>query len=168
MDGTTAGPLMKELLLLRHAKSSWKYAVADRNRPLLEKGMKRIQCMATQRPDIFRAAEVFYVSPANRTLHTACLVMDTCQIPFTRLQVVETLYTFDSAPLLQFLRGLPEERSSVCLVGHNPALSVLTAELSQNLIQHLPTAAWVKLIFAQKRWDALENGKAIWGLPNAL
>ena len=33
---------MKELILLRHAKSSWDYNVEDRNRPLSEKGIDRI------------------------------------------------------------------------------------------------------------------------------
>lgn len=159
---------MKEVLLLRHAKSSWAYSVVDRNRPLLEKGIQRIQAMATQSTDVFNAIEVFYSSPANRALHTACLAMHTCQIPFEQLKVVETLYTFDSQPLLDFIRALPNEQSSICLVGHNPALSVLAAELSINLIQHLPTAAWVKLIFAQDRWDAIEDGKAIWGLPKEI
>lgn len=159
---------MKEVLLLRHAKSSWVYSVADRNRPLLEKGIQRIQAIANQRPSIFNSIDFFYSSPANRALHTACLAIHTCQIPFDRLKIVETLYTFDSQPLLDFLRALPNEQSSVCLVGHNPALSVLAAELSVNLIQHLPTAAWVKLIFVQDQWEAIENGKAIWGLPKEI
>ena len=159
---------MKEVLLLRHAKSSWAYSVADRNRPLLEKGIKRIQAMATKRPEVFSSVDVFYASPANRALHTACLAMYTCKIPFEKLQVVETLYTFESVTLLHFLRTLPNDLSSVCLVGHNPALSVLVAKLSQNLIQHLPTAAWVKLIFAQDQWEFIEKGSATWGLPKEL
>ena len=33
---------MKEIILLRHAKSSWEYDVEDRNRPLSQKGIDRI------------------------------------------------------------------------------------------------------------------------------
>ncbi len=33
---------MKELILLRHAKSSWDNNLEDRNRPLTEKGVNRI------------------------------------------------------------------------------------------------------------------------------
>ena len=33
---------MKELILLRHAKSSWDNDLDDRNRPLTEKGVNRI------------------------------------------------------------------------------------------------------------------------------
>ena len=33
---------MKEIILLRHAKSSWEYDVEDRNRSLSQKGIDRI------------------------------------------------------------------------------------------------------------------------------
>ncbi len=33
---------MKQLLLLRHAKSSWEYSVEDYDRPLSEKGINDI------------------------------------------------------------------------------------------------------------------------------
>ena len=49
---------MKELILLRHAKSSWDYAVADRDRVLQEKGIQRIINVATQSAHIFEGVEV--------------------------------------------------------------------------------------------------------------
>ncbi|MGC6422534.1 MAG: SixA phosphatase family protein [Flavobacteriaceae bacterium] len=159
---------MKKVLLLRHAKSSWEYSVEDRNRPLLEKGIRRIQAVANQSKEVFSDVEMFYSSSANRALHTATLVLHQLQLPMERLRVVEEVYRFDSAPLLTLIRELPDSQSSVCLVGHNPALSVLAAELSQNLIQHLPTAAWVKLIFVQNEWQAIQNGQAEWGFPKQL
>ena len=61
--------MMKELVLLRDAKSSWEYSVEDRNRPLTEKGMKRIIKMAKAQPSVFSNAEIFFSSPANRALH---------------------------------------------------------------------------------------------------
>ena len=73
---------MKELILLRHAKSSWDYAVSDRNRPLTEKGMKRITNMATASASLFKKQEIIFSSPANRAMHTATLLIHTLGIAF--------------------------------------------------------------------------------------
>ena len=159
---------MKSLVFLRHAKSSWEYAVSDRNRPLLEKGIERIQAVAHASRETFESVERFYSSPANRALHTATILMHELALPTRLLQIDSSLYTFEAAPLVSFVKSLPEELETVCLVGHNPALSVLTAELSNNLTQHLPTAAWVKIIFAADKWESLKNGNLSWGLPKQL
>lgn len=159
---------MKNLVLLRHAKSSWEYAVSDRNRPLLEKGIERVQAVAHASKDTFESVEQFYSSPANRALHTATILMHELVISSRLLEVDSTLYTFDATPLKSFVKSLPDKHNSVCLVGHNPALSVLAAEFSNNLTQHLPTAAWVKIIFAQDNWESVKDGQVTWGLPKQL
>jgi len=159
---------MKSLVLLRHAKSSWVYAVSDRNRPLLEKGIKRIQAVSHASKKTFERVERFYSSPANRALHTATILMHELALSSRLLEVDSTLYTFDAAPLKSFVKSLPDKHNTVCLVGHNPALSVLAAEFSNNLTQHLPTAAWVKIIFAQDNWESVKDGQVTWGLPKQL
>ncbi len=50
---------MKELILLRHAKSSWEYSVEDRNRSLTEKGVHRIKPPGTNCANcLYRAAPI--------------------------------------------------------------------------------------------------------------
>ena len=64
---------MKEVLFLRHAKSSWEYAVADRDRPLQPKGIHAIKAVAKHWKAKFTSYEAIFSSPANRALHTATL-----------------------------------------------------------------------------------------------
>ena len=73
---------MKTLVLLRHAKSSWEYAVADRNRPLTQNGMRRIEQMTLSSSRVFAPAECFFSSPANRACHTATIALHTLKQPF--------------------------------------------------------------------------------------
>jgi phosphohistidine phosphatase len=94
---------MKELILLRHAKSSWEYAVSDLNRPLIEKGIKRIINVASLSASVFENQEVFFSSPANRAIHTTTILMNAMNINFQKLQICESLYTFDSERLLSFI-----------------------------------------------------------------
>jgi|SaaInlStandDraft_1057018.scaffolds.fasta_scaffold03365_4 phosphohistidine phosphatase len=159
---------MKTLILLRHAKSSWEYAVADRNRPLKEKGIRRIQAMASVSREVFGSIPHFYSSPGNRALHTATILLHELNLPLEQLQIKEALYTFDTQALLDFIQALPNDQNEVCLVGHNPALTMVAAKLSNNFTQHLPTAAWVKIIFVQQKWSSIADGTASWGLPQQL
>ena len=46
--------MKKKLILLRHAKSSWQYAVEDRNRPLTVKGIERIKAVSKVSAAVFQ------------------------------------------------------------------------------------------------------------------
>ena len=72
---------MKELILLRHAKSSWEYSVSDFNRPLIEKGIKRIINVASVSALVFEKQEIFFSSPANRAIHTTTCLLYTSPSP---------------------------------------------------------------------------------------
>ena len=63
----------KELILVRHAKSSWEYDVDDADRPLKQRGVRdahRVsEAVAQKLPDV----QAVYSSHANRALHT-CII----------------------------------------------------------------------------------------------
>ncbi len=159
---------MKELMFLRHAKSSWENQVEDRNRGLTEKGIRRIKAMANASKSIFDPFEIVFSSPANRALHTACILMYETQRPFDQLHVREELYTFDLSNVIQFVKSLPESYSKVICVGHNPAFTSVVSVLTQSDLYHLPTAAWVKIQFKQDHWGEIHDGSLSLGMPNEI
>jgi phosphohistidine phosphatase len=159
---------MKELVLLRHAKSSWELAVEDRNRPLAETGIKRIKKMALSSIELFEKFEIIYSSPANRALHTACILIHELQLPFEKLQVREQLYTFEASELVHFIKSLPDQYNKVVCVGHNPAFTYAVNELSSNYLNHLPTAGWAHIEFEQSQWKNVQKGKVSIGLPKEI
>ena len=159
---------MKELILLRHAKSSWDYAVSDRNRPLTEKGMKRIKNMASASASLFKKQEIIFSSPANRAMHTAILLIHSLGITFEKLKIKEGLYTFDASNLLQFINSLDDEFDNVICVGHNPAFSSVVGYLSDTTIGNLPTAAWAHIVFEQSQWSQVKSGSCNLGLPKDI
>lgn len=159
---------MKTLVFLRHAKSSWELNVDDRNRPLSENGMDRIKKIAKRSSSVFENADQFFTSPANRAFHTASILMHKLKIPFTKLQVSETLYTFDSTVVLDFIHTLSDELDSVVLVGHNPAFTYAAGSLTTSYLEYLPTAAWVKIEFEQNLWKKIKEGKATFGFPKDI
>jgi len=65
---------MKNLLLMRHGKSSWELNVSDEDRALLQRGISDTKLVAQELA--LKAFHIDYVfsSPANRALHTAILI----------------------------------------------------------------------------------------------
>ena len=159
---------MKELLLLRHAKSSWETLVEDRNRSLTEGGVNRIKRMATASSELFKSFEVVFSSPANRAMHTACIMMHQVQMPFEFLNLREQLYTFEVSHLINFIKSLPDHYSKVICVGHNPAFTQAVSTLSTTNLDHLPTASWAQIQFEQNEWEHIQNGQAQIGLPKDI
>ena len=160
--------MRKDLLVLRHAKSSWEFLVEDRNRTLTEGGIQRAIAMATASKDVLNEFEIVYSSPANRALHTACIMMHEIQKPFEQLNVREPLYTFETSQLIQFIKSLPDQYAKVICVGHNPAFTQAVTVLSTTDLAHLPTAAWARIQFEQEEWKNVQNGKASLGLPKEI
>ncbi len=159
---------MKELVLLRHAKSSWKFNMEDRDRPLTEKGIKRVKQMMLLNPEIFSSAEVIFSSPANRAIHTTSVMVNSLMLPFKMVNLVEDLYTFKVSNLIQFLKNISDEYDRVICVGHNPAFTLAVSNLSCNNLDHLPTAAWVKFEFKQNKWSNISRGSLTLGLPKQI
>ena len=154
---------MKELLFLRHAKSSWEWSVDDRNRPLQPKGIKAISAVAQHWKKDFQAFEAIVSSPANRALHTATILAHEIGFPFSQVSIKESLYSFNSEDILWQLNQLDDRFSKVILVGHNPAFSYAADYLSVKPTPELKTADWISLTFAQSLWAEVANGQPTYG-----
>jgi phosphohistidine phosphatase len=61
---------MKNLLLLRHAKSAWPDGVEDHDRPLAERGRRDAPRMGAYMADVGIEPNVALVSSARRTQET--------------------------------------------------------------------------------------------------
>ena len=159
---------MKELILLRHAKSSWDNNLDDINRPLTEKGVNRIINISKASRDIFFDIDIIYSSPAIRAISTAIITSSVLNINFSKMNVDENLYSFSSQNILSFIRSIDNKFNRVLCVGHNPAFTQVANLLGNKKLIHLPTAGWIKFKFNQSNWKDLKNGESIFGLPNNI
>ena len=150
---------MKELLLLRHAKSSWEWSVNDRHRPLQPKGITAISAVAQYWKQDFQNFEVILSSPAIRALHTATILAHEIGFPLSQVSIKEALYSFNSEDIIRQIKLLDDRFSKVILVGHNPAFSYAADYLSVNPSPELKTADWISLNFTQSKWKKVTNGQ---------
>jgi phosphohistidine phosphatase len=154
---------MKQLILIRHAKSSWKQPqLADHDRPLNKRGNRSIERIQRQFGDQTFRVDRLYSSSACRALTTAQRLSPQLS-PDADLIVTSELYQFDWQPLWQFVIDLDDRLGSVALVGHNPALLQLYNELIADVLDRLsrlPTCGVLRLELSIERWSQLSSGCA--------
>ncbi len=112
---------MRQLLLLRHAKSSWDDASSpDRDRPLNARGRRSTAVMRQAMHDLALIPDVVLVSTARRTQETLELLEPWDDAPL--IEPMDSLYLANPVQLLAALHGVAETVRSVLLIGHNPGL----------------------------------------------
>ncbi len=159
---------MKELILLRHAKSAWNNNLDDRNRPLSEKGINRIINISKVSKNIFKDSDIIYSSPAIRALSTAIIMMNVLNISFSNIQIKENLYSFSFENILNFIKSVEDRFNRIICVGHNPAFTQVVNFLGNKKIFNLPTSSWVKITFDQSEWSQVKSGLTTLGFPKKL
>lgn len=169
---------MKTLLLLRHAKSSWKFPeLGDHDRPLKPRGIAAAKTIARLFPDPVDWPQVVLCSSAVRTRETwrlmqevwtesaeASTVCDATIIP--EATVIPELYHCEPELFRQRVADCPEPADCVLVIGHNPGLEEWAAVLTRHPVV-LPTAALLRLELKISHWsdiDAAEGTARISGL----
>jgi phosphohistidine phosphatase len=142
------------LVLVRHAKSDWTTGQPDIDRPLAKRGRRQ----APEAGDWLAARLVLdlaVVSPAARARVTwDLLAAQLDSVPEVRLD--ERVYGANAAELLDVVRQLPEDATTVAVVGHNPGLEDLIYELTDSWTT-MPTSA-VAVIDLEGPWSSAGAG----------
>jgi phosphohistidine phosphatase len=157
---------MKTLLLLRHAKSSWKEpGLDDHDRPLNKRGKHDAPEMGKLVRKLDLAPDLILCSTARRAYDTARAVADACGYA-SEIETQRDLYLSDTTCYLDILHHLPDEVGSVMVVGHNPDMEELLALLTDNA-EAMPTAALAQVELPISSWQELTEAtdgrlKGVW------
>ena len=120
---------MHQLILLRHAKSSWDNPdSSDFDRPLNPRGRRAAGLVRGAMRQLGLAPDMVLTSPAKRTLETLSLLEPWDDTPL--IEEVPSLYLASLEQLLAVLNGVADTTRSVMLVGHNPGLHELALSLA--------------------------------------
>lgn len=131
---------MKRLILVRHAKSSWKNAaLADVDRPLNNRGKRDAPRMGNFLAGREISPDIVLASPARRARKTARLLA--AQIPGTAERILfdPALYEASADILLHRIRTLDDSWQHVMLVAHNPGLTDFANRLTGIGVDNIPT-----------------------------
>lgn len=158
--------MTRRLVLIRHAKAA-PDAATDRQRPLAPRGQRQSVLVGQWLQEHDLCPDHAVVSPATRALQTWQLLSE--QLAGQAVVVTdERVYRNTVADLLDALRALPAEASTVALVGHNPSVHALARTLDDGrgdaaareaVAAEYPTAA-VSVFALAGDWAALAEASA--------
>lgn len=152
---------MKNLFLIRHAKSDWSAGLPDRERPLNERGVRSAVGMASLVGHRIPAGAIIWSSPAKRALTTARLFVGEWGRNVKEIEDRDALYTFEEIGLEKAISTCPDHVSDLVVFGHNEALTDLVNSLGDRYIDNVPTAGFVHLELPVESWSQLRKGRTV-------
>ena len=162
---------MKRLILFRHAKATQTSTQGDHGRSLNPRGQRDAAAMGREMAARGLVPELVLVSSARRTMETWRLAAPELKAT-PALQVSDALYLAPPRAILALLREKGGSAGTVMVIGHNPGLEELAAELlgpasdrSEErrrgaLEEKFPTAALAVLDCDVAAWEDLKRGTA--------
>jgi phosphohistidine phosphatase len=150
---------MKRLLVLRHAKSSWKDPdLPDHDRPLNKRGrhdallMGKLLKYEDLKPDLIIS------SSATRAKKTAELVTKECNYK-GEIVINQALYEAEPKEYLKILEELSVTYKTVLMVGHSPTVEETIEMITNSSDVIMPTCALAHIRLPIENWADINKQK---------
>ncbi|MBD3581165.1 SixA phosphatase family protein [Flavobacterium selenitireducens] len=150
---------MKNLIVVRHAKSSWDAPLRDIDRPLQQRGIMDAHLVSASLVEELPKTFVIMSSPAKRASETAVIFAQNVSYPVESIQYIDELYTFDGRQLENNVRALNNDYDNVILFGHNEAITNFVNKFGDIFIDNVTTSGVVSLTFDSDHWSGIAKGR---------
>ena len=155
--------MIDRLILMRHAKSSWKYPdLSDHERPLKKRGRKSSVKIAKELIRLEWIPDKLYSSDSTRTKETWKKMSK-----YIRNIEVEYSYDFYHSKPKKIMKSIPDvlDYGTIMILGHNPGCADFLAHLCSEW-HRMPTAATalLKINDPNESWKMKGN----WDLEELL
>jgi len=150
---------MKNLILIRHAKSSWEAPLEDKDRPLSKRGINDAHLIASEIEQHLPKSYIVWSSTAKRAKNTAYIFAENLSIPLETIIFKDDLYTFDARSLEDVIKSCNNQFDNLILFGHNDAITNFVNTFGNQAVENVPTAGFVSLSFQQSDWKDIQKGK---------
>lgn len=153
---------MKEVFIIRHAKSSWSYPqLSDVDRPLNKRGLHDAPKMASYLSERLKnGIQYIYSSHATRAHTTAEYFYDQFKTkkPIDKKQ---ELYFGDEDDMLSIINSCEEEYQSIAIFGHNPTWTYFVNKfMHDDSLDNLPTCGVVHIVSECNKWEEFSVSNA--------
>jgi phosphohistidine phosphatase len=151
---------MKALMLVRHAKSSWKErGLPDHERPLNKRGRRDAPMMGERLAQRGVEVDLIISSSAARAVATAEAMAEAFEYAWDEIVFEERLYEAYAEEILEVIEEQDDWVDHLMLIGHNPGLTALANHLSSHDIENVPTCGVVELKYDIERWAEIADAE---------
>jgi phosphohistidine phosphatase len=154
---------MRELILIRHAKSDWSNPLLDDfERPLNKRGSKNAPFMAKILKKEIQKPDLIISSPSFRTKLTLEYFLKEFEYK-GEIIFEKSIYEAPYLNLLKVIKNIDDKYKTIFLIGHNPGLNDLANFLLGSFEDNIPTSGVLKIDFNTNSWKNIskDNSKLI-------
>lgn len=145
---------MKQLLLMRHAKSSWKdISLGDHDRPLNSRGKSDAPRMGAHLSSVGLVPDVILCSTAKRAKQTAKYLLQECPVD-SGVIYLSSLYHGGAEEFIEALEELGDDIDTAMIIGHNPGMEYSIEDFC-GVDEVMPTAAIAHIQFELTAWNEI-------------
>ena len=152
---------MKEIIFVRHAKSSWDDGVTDRERPIKKRGINDSHLVSNEFRNINFIPDAIYSSPAKRARKTCKIFLENLNIQVQEMRIEEDIYDFGGNQLINFIKSLDNSLNKVMIFGHNHAFTSIVNSFGSKYVDNVTTSGLVWITFEIDVWKELKKGTTV-------
>ena len=151
---------MKQLLIIRHAKSSWDLSVLnDFDRPLNDRGNKDAPIMAKRLLDKKIAINAFVSSTAKRAFATATYFAAAYKQSSKNIIQFPELYHASPVTFYEVINKISDDFKTIAIFSHNPGITSFVNELTTTTVDDMPTCAIFAVTINCNNWADFKTAK---------
>jgi phosphohistidine phosphatase len=152
--------IMKQLILIRHAKSDWgNPGLDDADRPLNERGKKDAPAMAQRLLDKKIKIDAFIASPAKRAAKTAKYFAEAYHKKKEHIIFKEKLYLAEPAAFYSIIANTDDKFENIAIFSHNFGITDFANLLTDVRIDNIPTCGVFALKAVCNKWSEFKDAK---------
>jgi len=152
---------MKTIILVRHAKSSWKdLSLDDFDRPLNKRGKRNAPFMGEKLQEKQIMPDLVLSSSAKRARKTAIAIAKAIGYPKKKIVFDDNMYHGSVSYMFELVRNLDDENETIMLFGHNPDFNYFADMLlEKNLVYNIVTTGVYCIKFNVDQWKKVREGQ---------
>jgi phosphohistidine phosphatase len=151
---------MKQLILVRHAKSDWgDPSLDDIDRPLNGRGKRDAPLMAERLKERDIKIDAFISSPAKRAKKTACIFAEAYKRKKDHVVFRDELYGAAEKVFFDVIKNAGNDNNCIAIFSHNPGITDFANLLTETRIDNIPTCGVFAIKADCKKWKDFEEAK---------
>jgi phosphohistidine phosphatase len=155
---------LKQLIIIRHAKSSWDFSILnDFDRPLNERGRKDAPMISKRLLDKKITIDAFISSTAKRAFTTAAYFAEAYAVKEKQIIKVPELYHAAASVFYDVIENTNDSLNTIAVFSHNPGITDFVNQLTNTKIDDMPTCGVFAVTIKIEKWKNFANAeKEFW------
>jgi phosphohistidine phosphatase len=151
---------MKQLIIVRHAKSSWEAGILnDYDRVLNDRGHDEAKSMAVVLKQKGINPQHLISSTATRAFTTATYFANEFEMPIADIEKQGYLYNAPEENYFEVIKNASDDFNCVAVFGHNPGITYFVNMLTNKQIIEMPTCGVFVVQIDCKSWKDFKKAK---------